>query len=80
MAFDDDLVKCKDDGNTTLVPGNLTGNAVRLAVCKVGFPPCACAAGEAACQALQGGVIIWFLDAIACMNSTVIDQNDKPKC
>ncbi len=36
-AFDDDLVKRVDDGNATVVHGNLTGNATGQA----GFPPSA---------------------------------------
>ncbi len=78
MVFDDDLMKQMDDGNATIVCGNFTGNASGLAGCKATFPPCACATGEDACQALQQGGLILFLDAIVCMNSAVIDKHDKP--
>jgi hypothetical protein len=48
-------------------------DAVGLASFIADFPPCACAAGEAACRVLrQGGELVWFLDAIICMNSAVM--------
>jgi hypothetical protein len=49
VAFDDDLVKHEDDGNVSLVLGNLTVNATGVASFEANFPPCARAAEEAAC-------------------------------
>ncbi len=72
-AFDDDLVKHEDNDNPSLGPGNLTVNVVGLASFEADFPPSACAAAKAAWQALQQGEeLVWFLDAIVCMNSAVM--------
>ncbi len=74
-AFDDDLVRRVGNKNSTVLRGNSTGNAARLAcweaTCPATCAPCACARHFDGIQALQQGGLVCLLDNMVCINSVI---------